>query len=314
MVQPPVHGLVFTELTGPSQDGENGDRAVVLEIPPSLDTPHFVFHKSTIRAPRRYGSHTVDMSERDIEQAYRRRFEDRRNNDRGLAGLLEQVLIGVDKGGAPWLVAAARPTRPRPAHTDRISRAEAQTILNELRSHNPFLEGGEGLPGVDINPRPGYRKWRSTDTRSWFDGTVVDIHDDGSVALGLKATQGQDGFAKDTDIHEMQAHTVPAHIIHLVRMVATRMSMAGTFEISISITSPSGGPVYIRTLEMTGSHGFLRDRDELTPILAFQSVTGLVDVHDPDPEVLTTVRNLALDILNQAGSSALSPRYLKKSS
>lgn len=89
LIQPPVHGLQFTPL---GAEGESKAHVVVLQIPASFETPHFVMKDDAIRAPRRYGPRTVFMSERDIEQAYRLRFEDRRNHERSLTELVDQVL------------------------------------------------------------------------------------------------------------------------------------------------------------------------------------------------------------------------------
>ena len=58
------------------------------------------------------------MSERDIEQAYLVRFEDRRNSARALSDLLDQTMTGFHRSGV-WLYAAARPLSPRPAYAGR---------------------------------------------------------------------------------------------------------------------------------------------------------------------------------------------------
>jgi hypothetical protein len=309
LIQPPVHGLEFMRLAGPSSSGEGEARAVALSVPASPDTPHFVIQKGSIRAPRRYGSHTVDMSEREIEQAYRRRFEDRRNNDRALAELLEQVMLGVDRERSIWMTAAARPTHPRPSYAGRIGREDAQAMLAEFARRNPFLKQGHGLTTTNLNPRPGYRKWRSTEIRQFFDRVIVDIHDDGSVALAMEAKEAAiEGFDAGTDVHVMDAQSLPAHIGHLARAVADRLSMSGEFEISITMSSPSGSPIFIRTFEPVVS--FMRDRDQLAPIHRFQSVTGVLEAVGPESEALATVHDLALDIMNQGGSHALGTMYL----
>lgn len=306
LIQPPVHGLEFIPLTG-----STGEQAIVLSVPASPDTPHFVFQNGTIRAPRRYGSHTVDMGERDIEQAYRRRFEDRRNNDRLLEDLLEQAMLGIDTDHGIWMAAAARPTRPRPSHTGRVDRADAQAILGAFISRNPFLTRGSGSIEADINPRPGYRKWRSEELR-FSNKTVVDIYDDGSVALAVKAKDaGMDGFDPTRDIHVMDAQSLAAHICHLARTAAQQLSVLGEFEISITMSSPPGNPIFIRTFEPVIS--FMRNREELAPIHKFLPVTGILETTGPEKEALETVRGLALDIMNQGGAMALGSVYLKDS-
>jgi hypothetical protein len=309
LIQPPVHGLEFVRLTGLSSSGEGEVHLVALSVPASPDTPHFVIQKGSIRAPRRYGSHTVDMSEREIEQAYRRRFEDRRNNDRGLEGLLEQAMLGADRDRGIWMTAAARPTYPRPRYSGRIHRDDAQNILAEFARRNPFLKERHGVTATSLNPRPGYRKWRSTEAREFLDRIIVDIYDDGSVGLAMSAKEAPiEGFDPGTDVHVMDAQSLPAHICHLARTAADRLSMSGEFEISITMSAPFSHPIFIRTFEPVVS--FMRPRDELTPIHRFQPVTGILEANGPELEALETVRDLALDIMNQGGTHALGTMYL----
>lgn len=255
-----------------------------------------------LRAPRRYGAQTVFMSERDIEQAYRTRSEDRRNNARSLSDLLDQTMTGVDQAGV-WLVAAARPTSPRPAYAGRISREAAQEILASLMSLNPFLKDRRGFEYAGLDPRPGYRKWRSTISDGVRTVGIVDIHDDGSVSLAHEASvSGDDNFETSTDIHVMDTQQLPAHIVHLVRAVTKRMDMTSDYEISMFLSARGNDPIFIRTF---GMGGHMLRRDHLAAIHKFHPVTGILAANVPDDEALETVRSLALDVMNQGGSAAL---------
>lgn len=168
LIQPPVHGLEFTPL---EDEAGGGSRVLVLKVPASMETPHFAMKDDALRAPRRYGAQTVFMSERDIEQAYRNRFEDRRNSSRSLSNLVDQALIGLSRSGRVWLAAAARPINPRPAYAGRISREEAQEILASFMNRNPFLKDDSGLHIADLNPPPvpemavGQAAWRPAQKR-----------------------------------------------------------------------------------------------------------------------------------------------------
>lgn len=305
LIQPPVHGLEFK----PLKESGDGSRVVVLTIPASLETPHFSMKDDALRAPRRYGAQTVFMSERDIEQAYRARFEDRRNNARSLSDLLDQTIAGIDQDGI-WLVAAARPISPRPAYTGRFSRDDARDILASLMHTNPFLKLRNGFEYADPNPRPGYRKWRSISSYRGQAFGVVDIHDDGSVSLAHQASTERDGFDPETDIHVMDAQQLPAHIVHLARATAERMDMTSDYEISIVMSTTHGNkPIFIRTFETAINH--LRNRDELNGIHKFHPVTGILGASFHADEALETVRGLALDVMNQGGSPALGKQYLK---
>lgn len=302
LIQPPVHGLEFIPLV----DQNDGSLAVILSVPASLEMPHLAMKDDAFRAPRRYGAQTVFMSERDIEQAYRARFEDRRNNTRDLADLLDQTRSGLSDGTV--LAAAARPTNPRPAYAGRISREDAGSILASLVHGNPYLKGRDGLDYVDSNARAGYRKWRSLGGHGGQASAVVEIHDDGSVSVAYQALVKGKGF-EPNDVHARDAQQLSAHIVHLARATAERLDMTSDFEISLLIRTGGDLPIFIRTFEKGVDH--LRDRDHLTGIHRFQPVTGILAANIRDDEALETVRGLALDIVNQGGSMDLGKRYLK---
>lgn len=107
----------------------------------------------------------------------------------------------------------------------------------------------------------------------------------------------------------MHAQSIPAHIVHLVRVVAERLDVAGDFEVSIVLSPQGSGPIFIRTFETGVS--FLRSRDELMPMHKFQPVTGVFASNGSVDEALGTVRGLALDVMNQGGSASLGSMYLK---
>jgi hypothetical protein len=307
MIQPPVHGLEFTSLV--DAEGQ-GSRVVVLQVPVSFETPHFVIKGDSIRAPRRYGAQTVFMSERDIEQAYRTRFEDRRNHERSLSDLLEQTLLGVHPSDRVWLAAAARPVNPRPAYAGRITEYDAKDVLASLMSTNPFLKENAGMEATSLMPKPGYRKWRSTYPDTGSEWSVVDIHDDGSVALaygGFPLDHIPD-FVPSADVHVMDAQFLPAHIVHLARSVAARLDITGDFEVSLTIKPAYTGRLYIRTFDQSGH---MTSRDRLAPIYRFHPVTGIIDGSGPVSEALDSVRALALDIVNQGGAKGLGHLHLK---
>lgn len=307
MIQPPVHGIEFTALL----DGEDeGSRVIVLQVPASFETPHFVMKGDFIRAPRRYGAQTVYLSERDIEQAYRARFEDRRNHERTLSDLVDQTLVRVDESDRVWLAAAARPVNPRPAYAGRITEYEARDVLADLMSTNPFLKERSGMEAISLMPKPGYRKWRSTYPDTDKEWSVVDVHDDGSVALayaGFPIDHIPD-FAPSADVHVMDAQFLPAHIVHLARSVAARLDITGDFEVTLTMRSPDSGGLYIRTFDTSGH---MTSRDRLAPIHRFHPVTGILAGTVPDSEALDVVRALALDVVNQAGVKNLGRVYLK---
>ena len=73
-ISPPVFGLNVHRL------GDEGNRAVVVEVLASVDGPHLIYKNDYFAAPMRNDSDTVWMKERQIEAMYRARFEERRRS------------------------------------------------------------------------------------------------------------------------------------------------------------------------------------------------------------------------------------------
>lgn len=297
-VQPPIQNLEFTPLK------EGTTTVVALTVPSSPDTPHFQLRPNSgfFRAPRRYGAQTVDMSERDIEQAYRSRFADRQARERTLEDLSSDVTLGLPEHGGVRMTAAAIPLNPRPTQYGRLTKEAAQEIIQDLRD-NPFIaaQNQNRFTSIDANARIGYRKWRSLLPSG---RGAVDIHDDGSVALTFNAARDRD--FEVYDVHVMDAHHLPAFAVRLVQVAATRLGISGSYQLHLDLES-NWDPLYIRTFE-NGS--FLVDREDLTPIHRFRQVRALVDGQDGNDALLEYVHSLALDVLNQAGIIQVLATYI----
>lgn len=84
-ISPPVFGLNVHRL------GDEGNRAVVVEVLASVDGPHLIYKNDYFAAPMRNDSDTVWMKERQIEAMYRARFEERRHATEALDALSRRL-------------------------------------------------------------------------------------------------------------------------------------------------------------------------------------------------------------------------------
>ncbi|MFF0726042.1 hypothetical protein [Streptomyces sp. NPDC004134] len=82
-ISPPVFDLRVNRLKS-----AGGDRAVVVEVPSSVDGPHLIYRHEYFGAPVRNDSDTVWMKERQIEAMYRARFGERRHATEALDALV----------------------------------------------------------------------------------------------------------------------------------------------------------------------------------------------------------------------------------
>jgi hypothetical protein len=301
-IQPAIPDLTFE----PVSDGTA--TVVIVHVPSSADTPHFQVRQGSLRAPRRFGAQTVDMSERDIEQAYRARFEDRRVKDTALSELTNRLLAGIPREGRVWLTAAAVPINPRPAHLGRISREIGQDIFQDLRMSSPFLSpGNEHHFGyLNPNPRPGLRKWRANMAWSGDTRGAAEVHDRGAAALAWAPRPG-DEMDAGQDIHIMDAHHFPVYVVQFLSSALDRLQISGGYIVQLMMHGADDSlPLYIRTFE----YNHLIDKEGLTAIHGFAPVDSFFS-GGSSRDLQEAVHSMALDVLNQAAIGETDTKYLR---
>jgi hypothetical protein len=119
-ISPPVFGLNVHRL------GAEGKRAVVVEVPASIDGPHLVYKNDYFGAPVRNDSDTAWMKERQIESMYRARFDEGRHSAEALDNLFGEAASGGDTDNRAWLIAVTHPRLPRLG--DRLTRDAARDV------------------------------------------------------------------------------------------------------------------------------------------------------------------------------------------
>lgn len=165
-VHPLVGGLEVVGLNSPDTPGHG---VLVASVPASPDAPHIIGKDNGLGVPWRDGSHTRWMREREIERAYRDRFERRMGEQTRLSDASTELSEHLDLENRAWLVATAVPRSQRPA---LLPPATRQTVAETLRAAH--TRAGEvtapnqgqrvvGLHNLDdnmiLNPRVGLRRW-----------------------------------------------------------------------------------------------------------------------------------------------------------
>ena len=157
-ITPPVLGLNPAVIGDPA----TGETVLALLVPASEDSPHLVFRQDLFGAPLRFGTQTGWMSERMLENAYRRRFAERDRRMAGLDDLFSETARPFLKVPRVWMVAVAQPAVG--GHSGRLERNTAHKILSEAavqssrlaRRHMSPLDQFEGeINGI----MPGLRRW-----------------------------------------------------------------------------------------------------------------------------------------------------------
>jgi predicted HTH transcriptional regulator len=122
-ISPPVFGLDIGQL------GDASNRCIAVIVPASVDGPHLIFRGEHFGAPIRNDADTVWMKERQIEAAYRQRFEERRNSTEAIDRLYDELTAIAQVEARAWLIAVARP-RVIPT-MKRIEKDEARTLFQK---------------------------------------------------------------------------------------------------------------------------------------------------------------------------------------
>ncbi|MGW6262387.1 AlbA family DNA-binding domain-containing protein [Streptomyces sp. NPDC055085] len=302
-ISPPVFGLNIHRL------GATGNRAVVVEIPSSVDGPHLIYRGDYFGAPLRSDADTVWMKERQIEAMYRARFEERRHATEALDALHTDVSTGRDTQERAWLMGVAHPRVPR--HPERLTRESARAVLNRterLALKYASQRGMHPLQNVDTpNPRPGLRRWvcvnTATSERSRWKEAWLSIHHDGSVTLaavvgGHPAPDVGGGHYAD---HQIESYAIECAVADLMALLRATAEATGNdeYDLRIGIEWAGSEPLTILAKDQMG----YTYADNSIPLHRFAPVSTTVNAREPDLDYFWHVHDLAQDCVNQGGVS-----------
>lgn len=300
-ISPPVFGLNVHRL------GDEGKRAVVVEVPASIDGPHLVYKNDYFGAPVRNDSDTAWMKERQIEAMYRARFDERRHATEALDNLFAEAAGGRDTDKRAWLIAVAHPRVPR--FHDRLTRDEARDVLSKTEKLALTYAGRGGvhpLESVDrSNPRPGLRRWVAVNTaageRSTWKEAWLSIHHDGSTTLAAAVgghRMTSDGYFEGSQVQSAAIECGIADLMALIRATAEATDN-DEYDVRVGIEWGGEQPLTILT---TDSNGFTYGGVS-TPLHRYTPVETTVNAVEPSLDYYWHVHDLAQDCVNQGGIS-----------
>lgn len=217
-VHPLVGGLEVVGLDAPDTPGKG---VLVVSVPASPDAPHIIGKDDGLGVPWRDGPHTRWMREREIERAYRDRFERRLGEQTRLADAATELREHLDLEGRAWLIATAVPRSQLPGVLPPAARqAVAETVRaalglavevtapNQNRRVEVLRQFDEN---VILNPRVGLRRWiiQTARTGQPEKALHVELHHDGAVSLA----QALDGWYEWTG--NAHGHGVPIAVVEV---------------------------------------------------------------------------------------------------
>lgn len=300
-ITPPVFRLKVHRL------GPEGSRAVVVEVPASVDGPHLVYKNELFGAPVRNDADTAWMKERQIEAMYHARFDERRHVTEVLDTLFAEASAGRDSDKRAWLVAVARPRIPR-LH-DRLTREAARGVFRETVGLALTYAGRGGvhpLESVDRDdPRPGLRRWVAVNTatadRLTWRESWMSVHHDGSVTIAAAVgghRMSSDGYFEGWQVTSSAIECAVADLMALIRTVAEATDN-DEYDIRVGIDWNGDEPLQILT---TDGSGLTYDGVSI-PLYRYTPVETTVDATDSALDYFWRVHGLAEDCINQGGVS-----------
>lgn len=303
-IGPPVVGLEFHQIE--CGDEESGS-IVMMRVPDSADAPHFAKKgDDAFVAPRRNGPHTVYMSDREIERGFRERFQHADDQERLLQDRYERACEALRPEDGVFLAVAAVPYEPVSAQgpsskqrvLEYVSNSRIPELYRQANAHS-WWDIGE--------IKKGLRQWVLRNNRSSWGKCRHCLYDDATVLASYRVTlQGGSYSATRATDEDLRNHSLSEDIetaiidfLTLLRSHAQERKAYGGFRIRAGLVGDSGSPIFIRATENWGNRPLGVEYSE--PIIRFQPITTELDPLLDIDEILPTINDLALDLINQGG-------------
>lgn len=297
---PPVFGLELAQV------GDYSDRALIVNVPPSLDRPHLVYRNEYFGAPLRNHADTVWMRERQIEQMYRSRFEAWEQVDRAIDELYDEAAAGHDTAERAWLIAVAVPRLPRRGL--RPDGDVMRSVIDTARQRGSELAGEWVHPfdAVDyLNPRRGMRRWvlrnMQKSNRMRWKQAWISILDNGSVALAMTvggypmSSTGEE--APGCEVSGRSIECCVADLVAVIGEVTRTTGPHGEYDLRLGIEWTGEGPLLITTFDRFN----FRLTDDSVPLANFTPLRTSVRPDTGGDDLRRQAYEIALDAVNQGG-------------
>lgn len=252
-IHPFVSGLTPIPLEAEELPGQG---VLALLVPQSPDAPHIVGEHDKLGAPYRDGTDTRWMRERDLERAYRDRFDRHSSEEQWLMDEIERLSQQLDTSAAVWIVAVARPHDPLPGIVPALTAADAGQLIRRalVRSGALFSNQNFGRHAIinlvgelaADNPTVGLRRWVMRPTRTGqpderSHDVHVELHHNGviSFAAEVSAWLPVDGLKPDTASAATPIiESFCADLMGLLAAATERSVVAATFAIRVDVVRP----------------------------------------------------------------------------
>lgn len=295
-VTPPLFNIRIHRLLGEK-------KAVVVEIPPSLDAPHLIYRAHSFGAPMRNDADTAWMQERTLAEFYRRRFEARREMHGALERLYATEAPASPTAQRAQLVAVAVPHFPDPVR--RMTEGDAKAIVEQAKKIATTLVT---LSAAHLdrfaesdyqNLRAGLRRWVAPPRQYAVTPGPTSIHFNGAISLRREVGGTRTGYDTRRGPSQVDSGHIEAGIVELLALVRASALASGhaEYDVRVGIEWSGHDPVLVQTVD---GDGYLYDAKSL-PLERYTPVDTTIDASGDPTNYLSQARELALDCINQGG-------------
>jgi hypothetical protein len=242
------------------------------------------------------------MTEREIAEAYRRRFSEQRDATEALNRLYEGACVGLKNHHRVWGVAVARPRIPLSAPAG-FTRDDTRALLAVAgREAAGMLRREEVHPLDSVNRngvRPGLRRWIAPTLNHRPEiRAQASLHQDGAITLA--AALGDHRVDEGT-FASWRMEGLVADTLCFLKAAASRTGSV-EYEVRVGL-APWSLKVTPRMIAPNFDYGLPYDHTEFIDV--YDPVDATISLDTGFVGLLDQARQLTLDCINQGGIDEL---------
>lgn len=316
-VHPPLMDVRPVRIADPARLGFG---VLAMVIAPSDEVPHMFWKKDSFLAPVRHGSDTRWMDERQIELAYRSRFDGRHRRKVELSDFYGETVAHIGPSRKAYLAAVAIPRSGGRPDTYPSSDTSAMDVYDTaVRQVKEFIRSDPSIFNkFSPSPSIGLRRWRWSDrTLNDTGNNLLELHRDGSIAMVFDLSRefldaGSEARLATTAewsprVESIAVELALAVLASFLSAVSDLMGHGQTFEVRAGITWEEDS-VNSRPLEVYESYGRLKHASRAILSRRFMPVDASLRTATAH-ELRADIHLLCTDMLNQAGVNSIN--YLR---
>lgn len=314
-VEPSIGGIEFHSIRKESSGSEG---VLVIRVPQSPELPHVLVKDRAMQWPYRSGTQTMWMREREIERAYRDRFERRRSEEEAMAATVEHLVDQLDFETGPWLIGVARPLIPAESYGVPPTSEDVREVVQQaIANYAPFLDhveerlgrGALSRLGVGMhNPRPGLRRWVVNDKpygpSERSASAHAELHHDGTVVVA-QCSHWQNNQVPDREaVLDFVFNSVIIDLLNAFQANADRRGLSGGALVRLDLARSDAHPYAFITSHRVG--GVTAGYEQPTwsrDVRRFIPVETAVPPMPTSPDREFSAYQLAADALAQFGAT-----------